>query len=449
MMKQILLIGAGRSSTYLIEYLLEQSTKFPFLLKIADYCISENLKQKANHTNLELFQLKQQDNTQQGILIAQADLVISLVPAVFHYEIALKCLELGKNLVTASYISKQMQDLDSQVKTKGLLFLNEMGLDPGIDHLSTMELLDELKQQNATIISYKSHCGGLTDQSAPTNAWKYKFSWNPTNVVLAGQGDPSKFLQDNTTKYIPYNLLFKRSEPFVNNPIGDFEFYLNRDSCKYQTIYGLQDVQNMQRTTIRPLGFCKAWSVLVDLGLTDNEYFLENTQDLTYGQWINSYLKNSSLNNKRTSIEQTIGQSIDENSWEKIQSLGIFNNINKINLPRATSAQILEKILLETWSLKDNEKDIVIMQHQIKYRLENQLYQINSTMHIVGQDSIHTAMAKTVGLPLGIAALEILQKNINITGVCLPIDPQIYKPVLKKLAEFGIKFEKTITQVDF
>lgn len=446
MAKHILLIGGGRSTNFLIQYLLENAPRHDYILDIADYSWSLHLQSLQDSPYLCLHTLQISKSMQIDALIQQSDIVLSMVPVQAQYSIALKCLQYNKNLVTASYVSEQMQELDEKVKQKGLLFLNEIGLDPGIDHLSTMHLLDQLKQEEAQILSYKSHCGGLLSQNTCDNLWNYKFTWNPTNVVLAGSGGPAKFLLNNKLQYIPYSNLFKRYQPLLNNPMGDFEVYLNRDSCKYQKIYGLENIQTMERTTIRRPGFCKAWSVLVDLGLTDNTYYIENTEQFTNLDFLSLFVPNCDTKDFKTAIEAAVLYSLDQQTWLKIQELDLFNPNNKLGLNRATPAQLLEQILLKKWTLSPQEKDMVLMHHQIEYIQQNKYYQLDATMHCIGEDSTFTAMAKTVGLPLGIATLKILSKQVDLTGVQIPISKQLYEPILKELSSLGIQFKTTIRE---
>ncbi|MHC5353458.1 saccharopine dehydrogenase C-terminal domain-containing protein [Myroides sp. LJL115] len=446
MAKHILLIGGGRSTNYLIQYLLDNAPKYDYILDIADYTWSPHLKTLQDSTNLCLHTLDINTPKQIDLLIRQCDIVLSMVPVHAQYTIALKCLEYNKNLVTASYVSEQMQQLDQKVKQRGLLFLNEIGLDPGIDHLSTMHLLDQLKQKKAKVLSYKSHCGGLLSENNCDNLWNYKFTWNPTNVVLAGSGGPAKFLWNNKLQYIPYTNLFKRAESLLNNPLGDFEVYFNRDSCKYQKIYGLDNIQTMQRTTIRRPGFCKAWSVLVDLGLTDNTYYIENTELFSNLDFISLFVPSLESKDFKTAIEESILYTLDQQTWLKILELDLFNANNKLALKRATPAQLMEQILLKKWTLSSHEKDMVLMHHQIEYKQDHKYYQLDSTMHCIGEDSTFTAMAKTVGLPLGIAALRILTKQVDLTGVQIPVSRQLYEPILKELDSLGIEFKTIIRE---
>lgn len=446
MKKNILLIGAGRSSTQLVEYLLKHSFENQFTLFIADYQISNFLNNLKKHPNLKLITLSTENPTQIDSLIQCSDIVISLLPANLHYSIALKCLEYHKNLVTASYVSPCMQELDKKVKEKGLIFLNEIGLDPGIDHISTMNLLENHIPKGAKIISYKSHCGGILSDQTCDNLWQYKFSWNPTNIVLAAQGAPACFLDKGQIKYHPYNNIFKRAYS-LENQYGNFEVYANRDSLKYQKIYGLHQVDTIQRTTIRRPGFCDAWSILIDLGLTDNTQVIQDLEKISYGDFFSRYLTQDTNLNIRDQIQKTLGYLLKDDSWAKIQELKLWDTDFKIDLCQGTAAEVLEKFLLLKWSLNSKDTDMVIMHHQIHYKVFDQDYIIQAVMRVIGQDSTFTAMAKTVGLPVGIATLKILDGTIKDTGVCLPISKSIYRPILQELEKYNINFEITTTNL--
>ncbi|MHC5201911.1 saccharopine dehydrogenase C-terminal domain-containing protein [Myroides sp. LJL119] len=438
----ILLIGAGRSSTYLVKYLLEHANKNNFKLWVADYHISEYLSSLKDDKNLILYNLSDFKQNKLDILIKKSNIVISLLPANLHYQIALKCLDYSKNFVTASYTSTRMKELDLKVKEKNLIFLNEVGLDPGIDHMSTMNLLEQHIPEQAIIYSYKSHCGGILNSTKKNNLWDYKFTWNPTNVILAGQGEPACYLDNGQIKYQPYNNLFKNAYT-LDNIHGSFEVYPNRDSLKYQEVYGLTHVKTLQRTTIRRPGFCKAWSILIDLGLTDNSYMISNLSNTSFATFFKRYIKQTKSCSLKQQVEKTIGYNIDQITWDRIQELELWTNEQIIYLEQGSPAQVLEALLLKKWKLMPQDKDMVIMHHQIIYQFQGHHYMIQATMKAIGKDKTLTAMAKTVGLPVGIATLKILNGSISDKGVCLPTTRTIYKPILKELESYEIKFEIT------
>ncbi|SDH41276.1 saccharopine dehydrogenase family protein [Myroides phaeus] len=442
MTKEILIIGAGRSSSSLIKYLLEKSTIENLHLTIGDLSL-ELAKQKAmDHPNATPIQFDLFNEQERQALVNKADIVISMLPAALHIELAKDCIKFKKHMVTASYISEAMQELDQQVKENNLVFMNEVGLDPGIDHMSAMKIIHEIKKQGGKILSFESFCGGLIAPESDNNLWNYKFTWNPRNVVLAGQGGAAKFLQEGQYKYIPYNKVFRRTEFLNIEGYGKFEAYANRDSLKYQQAYGLDDAKTIFRGTIRRVGYSRAWNLFVELGVTDDTYKIDNSENMTYREFINLYLPYHPTDTVETKLRLALGIDQDDIVWEKLLELDLFNATKKIGLKNASPAQILEKILNDSWTLDKQDKDMIVMYHKIGYLLNTEKKQIDSTMICIGDNQVYTAMAKTVGLPVAIAALKILKGIINTHGVQMPIKEEVYLPILKELQENGIIFNE-------
>ncbi|MEC4115443.1 saccharopine dehydrogenase C-terminal domain-containing protein [Myroides phaeus] len=442
MTKEILIIGAGRSSSSLIKYLLEKSTIENLHLTIGDLSL-ELAKQKAmDHPNATPIQFDLFNEQERQALVNKADIVISMLPAALHIELAKDCIKFKKHMVTASYISEAMQELDQQVKENNLVFMNEVGLDPGIDHMSAMKIIHEIKKQGGKILSFESFCGGLIAPESDNNLWNYKFTWNPRNVVLAGQGGAAKFLQEGQYKYIPYNKVFRRTEFLNIEGYGKFEAYANRDSLKYQQAYGLDDAKTIFRGTIRRVGYSRAWNLFVELGVTDDTYKIDNSENMTYREFINLYLPYHPTDTVETKLRLALGIDQDDIVWEKLLELDLFNATKKIGLKNASPAQILEKILNDSWTLDKQDKDMIVMYHKIGYLLNTEKKQIDSTMICIGDNQVYTAMAKTVGLPVAIAALKILKGIINTPGVQMPIKEEVYLPILKELQENGIIFNE-------
>ena len=365
-----------------------------------------------------------------------------MLPASLHIEIAKDCLKFGKNMVTASYISKEMAALAPEVKEKGLVFMNEIGVDPGIDHMSAMQVIDRIRDNGGKMLLFESFCGGLVAPESDTNLWNYKFTWNPRNVVVAGQGGVAKFIQEGKFKYIPYNRLFRRTEFLEIKDYGKFEVYANRNSLQYKSVYKLDDVLTLYRGTIRRVGFSKAWNMFVQLGMTDDSYVMENSEDMSYREFVNSFLPYSPTDSVELKFRHNLKIDQDDIMWEKLLELDLFNANKKIGLPNATPAQMLQKILMDKWSLAEDDKDMIVMYHKFGYELNGEKKQIDSTMVNIGKDQTHTAMARTVGLPVGIATLKILNGEISIPGVQLPINREVYEPILKELEDFGIVFRE-------
>ena len=323
-----------------------------------------------------------------------------------------------------------------------LVFMHEIGLDPGIDHISAMKVLDEIRATGGNVILFESFCGGLVAPESDTNLWNYKFTWNPRNVVLAGQGGVAKFIQEGTYKYIPYNKLFRRTEFLEVEGFGRFEAYANRDSLKYRSAYGLDNALTVYRGTMRRVGFSRAWDVLVQLGMTDDSYMIEDSENMSYRDYTNSFLPYHPTDTVEIKLRYIQKIEQDDIIWDKLVELDIFNPDKKVELKNATPAQILEKILTEQWTLKPDDKDMIVMWHLLNYVENGVSKRLESSMVVIGDDEHNTAMAKTVGLPIGIAAKYILNGSIKTKGVCLPIEANIYLPILKELEEYGICFKE-------
>jgi len=362
-----------------------------------------------------------------------------MLPARFHIEVAKDCLLFNKHMVTASYISKEMKGLDSEAKQKGLIFMNEIGLDPGLDHMSAMQVIDRIRDNNAKILLFESFCGGLVAPESDNNLWNYKFTWNPRNVVLAGQGGAAMFIQEGTYKYIPYHKLFRRTE-FLNINNQKFEAYANRDSLKYRSVYGLDNIPTMYRGTIRKVGFSRAWNIFVQLGMTDDSYIIEDSENMSYRDFVNLFLAYSPSDSVELKLRSYLKIDQDDVMWEKLVELDLFNPDKKIGLQNATPAQMLQKILQDSWTLQKDDKDMIVMQHLFGYEIDGEKCQIESSLIVEGENQTYTAMAKTVGLPVAIATLKILKGEIKTPGVQLPISKEVYIPILKELELHGIKF---------
>ncbi len=441
-MKKILIIGAGRSASSLIKYLLDKSESENLELTIADISLELAQKKTNNHPRAKAIALDIKNSEERENTIQNSDLVISMLPAFMHIEVAKDCVKFKKHLVTASYISDQMQALDEEVKKNELIFMNEIGLDPGIDHMSAMKVIDHIRERGGKILLFESFCGGLVAPESDTNLWNYKFTWNPRNVVLAGQGGAAKFIQEGRYKYIPYHKIFRRTEFFDIEGFGRFEGYANRDSLKYRSVYGLDDALTLYRGTIRRVGFSKAWNMFVQLGMTDDSYVMENSETMSYREFINSFLPYDLKDSVELKTRFQLGIEQDDIHWDKLVELDIFNPDKIVGLKNATPAQILEKILSESWKLNPEDKDMIVMYHKFGYELNGEKKQIDSKMVTLGEDQTYTAMAKTVGLPVAMAALQILNGKIKTYGVQLPVKKEVYQPILEELETYGIEFKE-------
>lgn len=435
-LKKILILGAGRSSTTAIRYLAAKSANENWQISVCDLDIDLAKKQISGLENCFAKKLDISDQQSLSSEIATHDIVISMLPAQFNFELIKECISQKKDVLTPSYQTTEIVFLDKFAKENDVLVLNEMGLDPGIDHMSAMQILDDLRAKGAIIKSFKSYTGGLVAPESDNNPWGYKFTWNPRNVIIAGQGGAAKYLEDNQEKYIPYHKLFTRLESIcVKN--SNYEGYANRNSLNYQNIYGLNNVETLLRGTLRKKGFAKAWNVLVQLGMTDDSYKVSSK---TYQEFTASFLAASSLS-IRENLAKYLNLDVNSETIKKIAWLGLFEN-TEINLENASPAQILQVLLEEKWALAKDDKDMIVMWHEIVYLLKDNVNSLEASLVVIGDDNLQTAMAKTVGYPIAIATKLILQGKLNQTGVKLPISKEIYQPILAELKDFGIEFEE-------
>ena len=441
-MRKILVIGSGKSTSYLLKYLLDKSVSENLTITVADINTENANKLIAGHANTNAIVLDVFNDKSRKEAIKKADIVISMLPARMHIEVAKDCITYKKNMVTASYVSKEMEALDKDVQANGLIFMNEVGVDPGIDHMSAMHVIDRIRDKGGQIILFESFTGGLVAPESDNNLWNYKFTWNPRNVVIAGQGGAAKFLQEGTYKYIPYHRLFRRTEFLEIDGYGRFEVYANRDSLKYQSVYGLDDIKTLYRGTMRRVGFSKAWNIFVTLGMTDDSYTIDDSENMSYRDFVNSFLPYSPSDSVELKLRHQLKIDQDDIIWDKLVELDIFNANKMVGLKKATPAEILQKILMDSWTLQKEDKDMIVMYHKFGYILNGKKLQIDATMVTIGEDQTYTAMAKTVGLPVAIATLQILNGKIKTPGVQIPITKEVYEPILKELEDFGIVFNE-------
>ena len=442
-MRKILIIGAGKSSSYLIKYLVDKSNSENLEITIGDINVENAIKLLGEHTqNTKVIPLNVFNTDSRRSAIQNADIVLSMLPARMHIEVAKDCIEFKKHMVTASYVSKEMQALDTEAKANNLIFMNEIGVDPGIDHMSAMQIIDRIRENGGKMILFESFTGGLVAPESDNNLWNYKFTWNPRNVVVAGQGGAAKFLQENQFKYIPYHRLFRRTEFLDIDGFGRFEAYANRDSLKYQHSYGLDNVKTLYRGTMRRVGFSKAWHVFVQLGMTDDSYTIDDSENMSYRDFVNSFLPYSPTDSVELKFRHALKIDQDDIVWDKFLELDLFSSSKMVELKQATPAQILQKILVDSWTLNASDKDMIVMYHKFGYEIKGEKRQIDATMVVVGEDQTYTAMAKTVGLPVAMATLDILNNKITTPGVQIPISKEIYTPILEELKSYGVVFNE-------
>lgn len=437
-MKHILLIGAGKSATVLIHFLIELVQNKNWHLTVADgneQLLNDKVK---TSKNVSILVLKIDNELERKQAIASADIVISMMPPHLHYLIAIDCMEFNKHLLTASYVDEKIQALAKTIKEKNLLFLCEMGLDPGIDHMSAMKLIHEIKEKGGNIVSFKSHCGGLIAPESDDNPWHYKISWNPKNVILAGKAGAT-YLENGKVVKLPYEALFKNNIS-VTTSNNKYAYYPNRDSLNYISIYQLQQIKTFVRTTLRHPQFCTGWNMIINLQLT-NEVKQYQTNGLSIAKFFETHFKEFNCHEFLKEIKK------NDSLHQQLLFIGLNDKDTIINKGLCNAAEVLQFILEKKLVLNNADKDLIVMLHEFEYLLHNKKYYVTSLLELAGKDNQQTAMAKTVGLPLGIAAKLILENKITTTGLHIPILPEIYLPVLEELQNYGISFNEDSSEI--
>ncbi|MGZ8553578.1 MAG: saccharopine dehydrogenase C-terminal domain-containing protein [Chitinophagaceae bacterium] len=442
-MKQILLFGAGKSATVLIDYLLTNAAKENWKLIVADTNLqlaTDKIKNSPSGTaaSFDIMNAEKRES-----YISKADIVISMLPPALHSKVAKDCLHFSKHLLTASYVDDDIRSMQAEIENKKLLFLCEMGLDPGIDHMSAMKLVDEIHGKGGKITSFRSHCGGLVAPESDDNPWHYKISWNPRNIVMAGKAG-AVFKKNNEIFNVPYEAVFENNETVIIPELGELAFYPNRDSLSYIPVYGLEETSTFTRTTLRHADFCKAWNCIVKANLTDEDKSAAAVaaKHISYREWVD---KSISLHTSAKNFEGFLDQYVQEPDKLMVKNmfayLGLLSN-EGIPLTAGCSADILQFVFESKLSLLPHDKDMIVMLHEFEYTIKGQPAAISSSLIVKGENGLHTAMAKTVGLPLGIAAKRILDGTITTTGLHIPILKEIYEPVLKELEQYSITFNE-------
>jgi saccharopine dehydrogenase-like NADP-dependent oxidoreductase len=438
-MKKILIIGAGRSSANLIKYLLEHAAQYDWHIRVGDMDVAFAQSKIGISAHATAFKLDASNDEERRREIENSDLVISMLPAAMHMKVALDCIDLSKNVITPSYIPDEMWELHETAKQKGIVILNEMGVDPGIDHMSAMKIIDRLKVKGAKLESFESFTGGLIAPESDNNPWHYKITWNPRNVVLAGYGGTARFKENGSVKFIPYHKLFERLTHVDLGADGEYTGYGNRDSLKYLKLYNLEEIPTLYRGTLRGAGYCEAWNLLVQLGLTDDSFELTFPEGMTWNSLTSSFLPSG-----EGSIQQRLSNYLSTTpaSLEMLEWLGIFDD-RPLGMTKGSPAQALQRLIEARWKLEENDTDMIVMWHRFRYILNGSAFELQSKLITYGDDPTHTAMSKTVGLPIAIAAKHILQGTWKLSGVYLPTHSHIYEPVLQELASMGIIFSES------
>lgn len=500
-MKNILLFGAGKSATILIDYLLSNAEKEGWRLTVVDADINLAQSKIGVSPFAKAISFDINDQSDRSIYISEADIVISMLPPALHFVVAKTCIALNKNLLTASYIDEQIRNLQSEIENNDLLFLCEMGLDPGIDHMSAMKIFDKIHGEGGEVISFKSHCGGLVAPESDDNPWHYKISWNPRNILLAGKSG-AHYLENGDEKRLQYEELFTADRTVAIPDLGYLCWYPNRDSLSYAPLYGLKNAKTLIRTTLRHPDFMYGWKNVIDLRLTDEtpqyettgktlmEFFKTHMEKNGFGDWLqkklserfdqtkelleklmelveaekeaedsggdvdkdflvvgkDGNLQNMDLDKIKTDAAEIVAHKMHEANLtlKQLFFLGMDDDDTIVNKGFCSAADVMELALQKKLPLQPEDKDMIVMLHEIEYIVDSQRLIVDSSLVVKGEDGLRTAMAKTVGLPLGIAAKLILNETIQLTGLHIPTKKEIYEPVLKELEEHGIKFHEEI-----
>ncbi|CAH0998766.1 hypothetical protein LEM8419_00113 [Neolewinella maritima] len=437
MSSRILIIGAGRSSSALIKYCLDNSERLGWNITVADADPAAAAAKVNNHPRGTTAWLDVTKTNDRRELISRSDIVVSLLPAHLHIEVAQDCIRLKKHLVTASYVSQELYRLGDEARDRELMFMGEMGLDPGIDHMSAMQRINAIRELGGEVTSFRSFTGGLISPESNDNPWGYKFTWNPRNVVLAGQGT-AQYLSQQKLKYLPYYRVFANTWDVEIDGIGTFEAYANRDSLLYRKQYGLNGIPTILRGTLRYPGYCAAWNALIHIGMTDGDFPILDSNSLTYHELMEALAPTGS-----GSVKDRIAGMLDLDPQGEVMKrliwLGLFRK-KRIKLKGATPALILERLLLDKWQLQPDDKDLIVMQHQIEYTLDGKQKRDVSNLIMKGENSQDTAMSRLVGLPLGIFVRLMSEGKIQTTGVHIPTMREVYEPVLKEMEQYGMEF---------
>jgi saccharopine dehydrogenase-like NADP-dependent oxidoreductase len=439
-MKNILLFGAGKSATCLIDYLLTNAPRQKWHVTVvdSDLMLIKSKTGKSYYVTPVAIDIRDQQARQ--ALVEETDLVISLLPPSLHILVAKDCLQYRKHLLTASYTDPEVKKLQKDIQKAGLLFMYEMGLDPGIDHMSAMKVIHSIEKKGGLIYSFKSYCGGLISPESNDNPWQYKITWNARNIVLAGQSGAT-YKDKGKVKELNHEQLFDQSKTIVIPGLGKLAYYPNRDSLAYMSSYNLDNIPTFMRATLRYPDFCEGWSAVIRLGLTDDSRKIQ-TDNLSFFKWATQHVKTDKQMSNEENVALFLGVSSKSKVIRQLKYLGLLNG-EVINQGEQTNANVLQQAMESRLGMSPNDKDMIVMMHEIEFERRNIATRMHSYMIVQGEDNLRTAMAKTVGLPLGITAKLLLQDKIALTGLHIPVMPEVYNPVLKELEEHDIRFEES------
>jgi len=441
-MRNILILGAGRSASSLIHYLITHADQQEWRITVADKDSASAARMVHEGPTVAIgIALDATDAEARAAQIEKHDLIISMLPAFMHMDVLKDCMRLKKHVITPSYVPDALWAMDAELKAAGLIVLNEMGLDPGIDHMSAMRILDRIRREGGRMEAFESYTGGLVAPESDNNPWGYKFSWNPRNVILAGQGGSAKYIRDGVNKYIPYHKLFQQTVSIDVQDLGHFDGYANRDSLKYRKAYGIEEIPTLVRGTLRKAGYCAAWDAFVQLGCTDDGFAMELDANATWSDYLDAFLPHHASLDTRANLTHYLGLDPVGEVMQKLDWLGLFGH-EHIGVAGLSPAATLQSLLERKWKLGTEDKDLVVMWHRFRYSVEGQHQEIHASLGVIGEDQTHTAMARTVGLPIAMACKLLLNGKVEDRGVLLPLKASIYDPILDELERHGVVFRE-------
>lgn len=448
-MKNILILGAGQSAPYLIQYLLERARQNGWTVTVADRDLAAAENRVAGHPCGRAISFDMNDTITLGEAVAAVDVVVSLVPPKFQPFVAWAAVQHGRHMVTASYRDRTLRDLDADAKTKGILLLPEVGLDPGIDIMSAMRIFERIKQRGGVVESFESYGSGVLDPASRANPLRYGITWNPRNVVMSAEYGAC-YLETGKVKIVPWHNVFRHTWPIEVDGVGTMEAYPNRDSLTYKDIFGLDAAHTVIRGTLRYPGYCELWSQIVRLGLPNENLRIPRLGEYSYADLLEMTLPRALTGTRLESrVANYLQISATGEIMNKLRWLGLFDR-EPIGVPVETPAEAMVELLRRKLRLSEEDRDLVILQHELEVRYPSQKRRerIVSTFTHYGDPGGMTAMSRTVGLPAAIVVRLLMEGRLTITGSQLPTHPSIYEPVLAELEGEGLTFRETTTPLE-
>jgi saccharopine dehydrogenase-like NADP-dependent oxidoreductase len=445
--KQILILGAWKSAPYLIRYLLDLAEENDWFVTVGDLDVSLARERVAGHSRGEAIRFDVNDTELRQTQIEKTDIVVSMLAPAFHHMVAIDCVHYGVHLVTVSYRDAPIRALERDALRKNILILSEMGMDPGIDHMSAMALIRRIQESGGVITSFCSYGSGLPAPDTPANPLRYVITWNPRNIVVAAQYG-AQYLEKGKIKVIPYHEVFHHTWVVDVDGIGEFEAYPNRDSLSYQQMFGLPETTTMIRGTLRYPGWSETWCEVVRLGLSNDTLRVPDLKKRTYEEVVEMFLP---LSVDGAAVDKRVARWLQISPTGKIMEnlrwLGVFSQ-EKVRATGDTAADMMTDLISRKLALPPDGRDMVILQHELEvsYPRENDRREkVISTLVHYGEPGGFTAMAKTVGLPAAIGVKLILKGELSLAGCLIPTHPSIYQPVLRELEANGVRFtERTV-----